>query len=51
VRDGVINAGGAYLDRKVVADGNLVTSSRPEDLPYFMKEFVRMFSGKKIERA
>ncbi|RCX09963.1 PfpI peptidase [Anaerobacterium chartisolvens] len=43
IRDDLINAGGVYLDSEAVADGNLVTSRRPEDLPYFMREFVRMF--------
>lgn len=44
VKDDLINAGGDYRDHKVVVDGNLVTSRRPEDLPYFMKEFVKILS-------
>jgi protease I len=46
IKDDVINAGGIYKDQKVVIDGNLVTSRRPEDLPQFMKEFVKMLSEK-----
>lgn len=42
VADDLINAGAVYEDSRVVVDGNLVTSRRPEDLPYFMKEFVAL---------
>ncbi len=48
IRDDLINAGGVYADQKVVVDGNLVTSRRPEDLPYFMKEFVNMLAGRGV---
>ncbi len=37
----VINAGGTYVDEQVVVDGNVITSRRPNDLPYFMKEFIQ----------
>lgn len=37
----VVNAGGEYVDEQVVIDGNLITSRRPNDLPYFMKEFIQ----------
>jgi len=33
----LINAGGNYLDREVVVDGNLVTSRMPDDLPAFCR--------------
>lgn len=42
VKDDVINSGGTYEDREVVVDGNLVTSRCPDDLPYFMREFVKL---------
>jgi len=31
----VKNAGGRYVDRPVVEDGNLITSRKPDDLPQF----------------
>ena len=42
IRDDLINAGANYKNEPVVVDGNLVTSRRPEDLPYFMREFVKL---------
>lgn len=35
VRTDVRNAGGTWVDREVVVDGNLVTSRKPDDLPAF----------------
>ena len=46
IRDDLINAGALYKDEKVVVDGNLVTSRRPEDLPYLMREFVRLINAR-----
>ncbi|MBR5739529.1 MAG: type 1 glutamine amidotransferase [Lachnospiraceae bacterium] len=45
VRDDLINAGALYEDAPVVVDGNLVTSRRPEDLPAFMREYVRLLNA------
>jgi len=39
IRDDIINAGADYVNEQVVVCGNFVTSRRPQDLPYFMKEF------------
>ncbi|MDF1577485.1 MAG: DJ-1/PfpI family protein [Desulfurivibrionaceae bacterium] len=40
-RDSIVedirNAGGDYLDKEVVVDGNLVSSRSPDDLPAFIK--------------
>jgi len=36
------NAGGIYLDKSVVVDGNLVTSRFPADLPDFCRETLRL---------
>jgi len=41
------NAGGIYLDKSVVFDGNLVTSRFPADLPDFCREVLRVLSTKK----
>lgn len=35
VRTDVVNAGGSWVDREVVTDGNLITSRRPDDLDAF----------------
>ena len=37
------NAGAQWEDRSVVVDGNLVTSRKPDDLPDFCREMVRLF--------
>ncbi len=42
IKDDLINAGAIYKDEKVVVDYPLVTSRRPEDLPYFMREFISL---------
>jgi len=36
------NAGGIYLDKSVVVDGNLVTSRFPADLPDFCREALKL---------
>ncbi|HEY1191740.1 MAG TPA: type 1 glutamine amidotransferase domain-containing protein [Gemmata sp.] len=36
IKDDVQNAGGVYVDQEVVADGNIITSRTPEDLPAFV---------------
>ena len=47
IKDDVINAGARYLDQEVVVDGNLVTSRKPDDLPAFMREYLKALAGKK----
>ncbi len=37
------NAGATWQDRTVVIDDNLVTSRKPDDLPEFCREMVRLF--------
>ena len=41
IKDDVINAGAAWVDREVVVDGNLISSRRPADLPAFCREIIR----------
>jgi protease I len=36
----VRNAGGLYVDRPVVVDGNLITSRKPDDVPQFTAALV-----------
>jgi protease I len=41
IKDDVKNAGGNYVDREVVVDGNLITSRDPDDLPAFCREIIK----------
>lgn len=41
----VVNSGGRWLDQEVVVDENLVTSRKPDDLPAFNREIVKLFSA------
>lgn len=46
IRTDLQNAGAAWMDGEVVADGNLITSRNPDDLPAFTKELLdRLPSG------
>jgi protease I len=38
------NAGANWIDREVVCDGKLVTSRRPDDIPAFDREMIRVFA-------
>jgi protease I len=40
----VKNAGGLYVDKPVVEDGNLITSRKPDDVPVFSDALVRALS-------
>ena len=40
----VKNAGGLYVDKPVVEDGNLITSRKPDDVPAFSEAIVRALS-------
>ena len=42
IKDDLIAAGAKYIDQEVVVDQNLVTSRKPEDLPKFMKEIIKL---------
>lgn len=44
IKDDLINAGAIYEDKRVVVSENLVTSRRPEDLPYFIREFLSIIN-------
>ena len=41
----VKNAGGLYVDKPVVEDGNLITSRKPDDVPAFSEAIMRALSG------
>lgn len=40
----VKNAGGMYVDKPVVEDGNLITSRKPDDVPVFSAAIIRALS-------
>ncbi|HET8752618.1 MAG TPA: type 1 glutamine amidotransferase domain-containing protein [Gaiellaceae bacterium] len=42
------NAGGDWVDNEVVVDGSLVTSRKPDDIPAFNREMLRIFSGERV---
>jgi protease I len=42
------NAGGEWVDHEVVVDGNVVTSRKPDDIPAFNREMLRIFSGERV---
>jgi protease I len=44
IKDDLVNAGAAYEDAAVVVDGHHVTSRKPDDLPDFCRELIRLMS-------
>ena len=46
----VKNAGGLYVDKPVVEDGNLITSRKPDDVPVFSEAIIRALSRSKVLR-
>jgi len=42
----VKNAGGLYVDKPVVEDGNLITSRKPDDVPVFSDAIVRAVAAR-----
>lgn len=42
IKDDLINAGAIYKNEPAVVCEKLVTSRRPEDLPFFMREFINL---------
>jgi protease I len=40
----VKNAGGRYVDKPVVEDGNIITSRKPDDVPVFAEAILRALS-------
>jgi protease I len=45
IKDDVENAGAKYVDRPVVADGKLITSRKPDDLPDFCRYLIAALAG------
>lgn len=42
------NAGATWVDEEVVVDGSLVLSRKPDDLPAFSRELVRLFKTQPV---
>jgi protease I len=51
IQDDVRNAGGNWVDKEVVVDGQLVTSRQPSDLQAFNREMVRLFASRRPQTA
>jgi protease I len=45
------NAGAEWVNEEVVVDGKLVTSRKPDDIPAFNRETIKMFSSARQSRA
>jgi len=44
LRTDLVNAGADWVDQEVVVDGNLVTSRKPDDIPAFNPEMIKLFA-------
>ncbi len=42
IMDDIIHAGGEWVDQPVVVDNNIVTARIPSDIPYWMREFIKL---------
>ncbi|QGZ64876.1 type 1 glutamine amidotransferase domain-containing protein [Paraburkholderia acidisoli] len=45
LQDDIRNAGGKWVDKQMVHDGNLITSRKPDDLPAFNAELISTLSA------
>jgi protease I len=45
------NAGARWVNEEVVVDGNLVSSRKPDDIPAFNREMIKVFSCANAERS
>jgi len=45
LQDDIRNAGGTWVDQRVVRDGNFITSRKPDDLPAFNAELIACLSA------
>ncbi len=47
IKTDIRNAGGNWVDREIVADGNLVTGRKPDDIPAFNQRLIEVMSGQR----
>ena len=45
------NADAEWVDQEVCVDGNLVTSRKPDDIPAFNREAIRLFATQRQAHA
>ena len=45
LKDDLVNAGANYVDEEVVKDGKLITSRKPDDLPAFCREMIKLLEA------
>lgn len=45
VKSDLRNAGAKWVDEEVVVDGNMVSSRKPDDIPAFNREMIKLFGG------
>ena len=46
IKDDLVNAGATWVDQEVVVDRTMVSSRKPDDLPAFCREFIKMLVAK-----
>jgi protease I len=46
IKDDLTNAGARYVDQEVAVDQRLVSARKPDDLPAFMRETIRLVAGR-----
>jgi protease I len=44
IKDDMVNAGATFVDAEVVMDGHVITSRKPDDLPAFVREVMKLIS-------
>ena len=50
IRTDLRNAGAEVVDQEAVVDGNLVTSRKPDDIPAFSREMIKLFATARGQR-
>jgi len=45
IKDDLINAGATWVNEEVVVDRTMISSRKPDDLPAFCRELIRMLAG------
>lgn len=48
IKDDLIHAGAIWVDKEVVVDSGLVTSRKPDDLPAFCREAIKLMQKTKV---
>ena len=50
IKDDMVNAGGNWVDKPVVRDGQIITSRNADDLPFFLREIIGALTGARVAR-